>query len=60
MLPTVLAEIVGATSADAGFIGLGVLFTLGASLCLLAQRTEPPLPPYHFVAPGGSLTPSST
>jgi hypothetical protein len=40
VLPTILAHIVDATSAKAGFIGLGVLFVVGAALWLFTRARD--------------------
>jgi MFS family permease len=44
VLPTILAHIVDATSARAGFIGLGILFLAGAALWAFSRETATPTP----------------
>jgi MFS family permease len=60
VLPTILAHIVDATSAKAGFIGLGVLFVVGAALWLFTRARDgvgqqPAVP--EFTASQGALRP---
>jgi MFS family permease len=41
VLPTILAHIVDATSPKAGFIGLGILFVIGAALWAFSREASP-------------------
>lgn len=41
VLPTILAHVVDATSAKAGFIGLGTLFVIGAALWAFSREAGP-------------------
>jgi MFS family permease len=51
VLPTILAHIVDATSAKAGFIGLGILFLAGAALWVFSRETATPATPDNAAMP---------
>jgi MFS family permease len=56
VLPTILAHIIDATSAKAGFIGLGVLFLAGALVWAVSRDPKPVEPHAHADAADPPVT----